>query len=426
MGAEAAVKSNAWKWWICGLLLLASAINYMDRQTLANAAVRVTHELDLSDEQYGNLELVFGWAFAVGALTFGILADRISVRFLYPAVLALWSTMGFLSGLAGTYEELLLARLFLGLFEAGHWPCALKTTQRLLTPSERTLGNSVLQSGASVGAIATPLIMLAMLTPEPGSWRPAFIVIGVVGYAWVIAWLALTRREPPAAAVATSVEPAGAGESKPAVPAASFASIVFTRRFLVLVVMVVAINTCWQLLRVWLPKFLQQGRGYSESEALFFNSAYFIATDVGCIAAGAASVMLHRRGLSVHGARLLVFFVCSLMTMLTVMIFWLPGGWLLLGVLLIVAMGALGVFPCYYSFGQELTVAHQGKISGLLGTLAWGLSSPVHRYFGRYIDATGSFDLGLALAGCAPILAWLVMLALWTEGKREPAVAAAA
>jgi ACS family hexuronate transporter-like MFS transporter len=414
MSVEAAGSSSAWKWWICGLLLLASAINYMDRQTLANAAVRITHELELNEEQYGNLELAFGWAFAAGALVFGVLADRVPVRWLYPAVLAAWSTMGILSGLARNYEEMLLARLFLGLFEAGHWPCALKTTQRLLTRSERTLGNSVLQSGASVGAIITPLIMAAMLTPATGSWRPAFVITGAVGYFWVIAWLVLTSREPPASPVETTSE-VGAKSAEPAV---SFASIVFTRRFFVLVVMVVAINSCWQLLRVWLPKFLQQGRGYSENEALFFNSAYFIATDVGCIAAGAATVMLHRRGMTVHGSRSLVFLVCALLTTLTVTIFWLPAGWLLLGVLLIVAMGALGVFPCYYSFTQELTVTHQGKIAGLLGTLAWGLSSPLHRYFGRYIDSTGSFDLGLALAGCAPILAWLVMLVLWT-GKSD-------
>ena len=59
------VKTSAWKWSVCGLLLLASAINYMDRQTLSNAAVRITTQFDLRQEQYGNMELVFGWAFAI-------------------------------------------------------------------------------------------------------------------------------------------------------------------------------------------------------------------------------------------------------------------------------------------------------------------------------------------------------------------------
>src|SRR5438128_2728506 len=88
-------REGQWQWWVCALLLLATTINYMDRQTLANAAVRVTSEFHLSEEQYGNLETGFGWAFAAGSLFFGFVADRVSVRWLYPTVLALWSLVGF-------------------------------------------------------------------------------------------------------------------------------------------------------------------------------------------------------------------------------------------------------------------------------------------------------------------------------------------
>src|SRR5438034_1049151 len=122
-------RSASWKWWICGLLLCASMINYMDRLTLANVAVRITGEFKLSQEQYGNLELVFGWAFAAGSLAFGFVADRVSIRWLYPTVLLLWSATGFATGLVHSYTGLLTCRTLLGFFEAGHWPCALKTTQ---------------------------------------------------------------------------------------------------------------------------------------------------------------------------------------------------------------------------------------------------------------------------------------------------------
>src|SRR6266487_3053870 len=105
-----------WKWWFCGLLLFASMINYMDRQTLANVAVRITDEFKLNQEQYGNLEWVFGWAFAVGSLIFGILADRVSVRGLYPAVVLLWSATGFITGWVQSYSGLLVCRTLLGFF----------------------------------------------------------------------------------------------------------------------------------------------------------------------------------------------------------------------------------------------------------------------------------------------------------------------
>ena len=136
-------RPTSWKWWICGLLLLASTINYMDRQTLANAAVRITRQFQLNQEQYGNLELGFGWAFAAGSILFGVMADRFSVRLIYPVVLILWSATGFATGLVHSYDELLVCRTLLGLFEAGHWPCAIKTTQRLLDPEDRAMGNGL-------------------------------------------------------------------------------------------------------------------------------------------------------------------------------------------------------------------------------------------------------------------------------------------
>ena len=93
---------------IAGLLLAASAINYMDRQTLANASKRVIEEFGLSNEGYGRLEEWFGYAFAAGSLVFGILADRVSVRWLYPAALLAWSLVGFATGFTRDADELLL------------------------------------------------------------------------------------------------------------------------------------------------------------------------------------------------------------------------------------------------------------------------------------------------------------------------------
>jgi len=94
-------------------------------------------------------------------------------------------------------------------------------------------------------------------------------------------------------------------------------------------------------------------------------------------------------------------------------VLFLPKGWALLAVLLIVGMGALGVFPCYYALSQELTIEHQGKITGLTGVFAWAFSAPVHKYFGRLVDQTHSFDLGLAIAGWLPLLAFLALWLFW-------------
>src|SRR5438270_2871156 len=389
-------RASAWKWWVCGLLLLASAINYMDRQTLANAAVRITTQFHLREEQYGNMELVFGWAFAIGSTFFGVAVDRMSVRWLYPIVLLLWSSVGFATGLVNSYGGLLLCRTLLGLFEGGHWPCAIKTTQRLLDPRDRAMGNSVLQSGASIGAIATPLILNAMLTSQLESWRAPFQVVGAAGVVWVIFWLVLVRRDDLRTG-ATPVDPANAAGASPSPPEEErrekrdFAAewrLFFGRKMLVLFFVVACINTCWQTLRAWLPKFLQQGHGYAERDALGFNALYYIATDVGCLGAGALTFWLVRRGLSVGNSRSSVFFACAILSALTVAAALLPKGLPLLGVLLLVGAVALGVFPIYHAFTQDISADHQGKVTGITGVAAWALSSPAQKFFGRLVDRT--------------------------------------
>ncbi len=392
-------------WTICGLLLLASAINYMDRQTLANAAVRISREFEMSQEQYGNLEAGFGWAFAAGSLFFGFLADKVSLRWLYAAVLLLWSAMGFASGFARNYEDLLIFRTLLGFFEAGHWPCGIKTIRALLDAKGRAMGNSVLQSGTSIGAIATPLIMTALLTDEVGSWRLPFQVVGAVGVLWAVAWIALAPSELPAHA-----------SEKPEA-AIGWWRILFDRRMLVILTVVALINTTWQMLRAWLPKFLQEGRGFEEGETLLFNSVWFVATDIGCLGAGAVALWLARRGQSAVQARLLTFLACALLCLATLAIPWLPQGWLLLATLLIAGAGALGVFPIYHAFTQDISHHHQGKVTGIAGVAAWAFSPVAHRLFGRHIDETQSFDQGLVVAGCLPLLAFFVLAFFWPRTK---------
>lgn len=416
-GGEAvarAERSPRWQWWVAFLLLLATMLNYMDRQTLANLSARITGELSLTKERYGDLEMAFGWAFALGSLCFGILADRLPIRWLYPTVVIGWSAVGMLSGCAEGFGEMLACRTLLGFYEAGHWPCALKTTQVVLARRHRMLGNSLLQSGGAIGAILTPLVIMLIVggNRAAGAWRPPFFVIGGIGIAWVVAWLASIRGD-------DLTPPPTAGGDRPGgrVDALRFDvwrdACLANRRFWALVPMIVLINSTWHLLRVWLPLFLQQGRGASEAESLLFNSAYFVAADVGCIAAGAASLWLVQRGMEVHRSRVVVVAACAACTALTAVAANLPRGTGLYAVLLVIGAGAMGLFPCYYSLAQEVSPRHLGLSTGLLGAIGWLISSPAQKAFGRLIDRTGSFDAGLAVAGWAPAVALLLLLAIW-------------
>jgi ACS family hexuronate transporter-like MFS transporter len=188
------------------------------------------------------------------------------------------------------------------------------------------------------------------------------------------------------------------------------------RRFLALVVVVVMINSAWHFFRVWLPLFLEKHHGYRPEQTKWFFTAYYAATDVGALTAGFATLWLSRRGWSVHGSRLLVYLFFAGLTSLSVVAAVQPAGPLLLALLLVIGVGALGVFPCYYSLTQELTTRHQGKVTGALGFTCWMAMALLHEVVGKYVERTGSYEEGVRLAGLAPLVGLVALLLLWGRG----------
>lgn len=465
-----------WKWWVCGLLLLATMINYMDRQTLAQLSKRIMGELHLDERDYGQLESAFAFAFAVGAIVFGWMADRWSVRWLYPAAVFAWSLAGFATGLASGFATLLACRFLLGLTEAGNWPCALRTTQRIVPPEQRSMANGILQFGAAFGAIVTPPIVQRLVVyPEanpsswlaqaaasagPGTWRLPFLVVGAAGVSWVALWLltvrrgdlTIERRVSPslvpvvlgllalysidvALQVARVDSPLLTVGVKAVIGTVGIAAVarwllrstasdsegeelprpLFARRFGVLMVLVVAINTTWHFFRAWLPLFLQNQHQFTEEQFVDFSVAYYVATDVGSLAAGFITMRLAAAGLSVHSSRLSVFIVCAGLTALSVPAALVRDGTTLVVLLLVIGFAALGLFPNYYSFSQSLTTRHQGKLTGALGCINWLAMYVLQGGVGELVKRTGSYSLGVACAGLVPLIGVAVLLLAWGD-----------
>lgn len=407
--------------------------------------------LGLNSAQYGRLEFGFGMAFALGALAFGAVVDVVPVRWLYPLVLVGWSLAGCATGFAPTVGEhvvavfadtsqppgpcwqqltnlnpsqlsmtdaeqwravsnfvgFLVCRVVLGVFEAGHWPCALVTTQRILTRQQLPLGNSILQSGASVGALVTPFVVLACRTHLPGHWPYPFLFVGLIGLTWVVPWFLLVRRHD--LPKPTSVPPEAA---PPPVPPGGVG-----RKMIVCLVVVIAINLTWQYYRAWNVKFLGDFHGYSGVFIQWFSFGYYLVADVGCLGVGILVRVLTRRGWDVHPARVLSFGVCSALTATGFVMALLPAGWGLLGLMLCVAAGSLGLFPTYYALSQDLSRQHQGKLSGLFGFAAWVSSAVMQELVGNHIEATKQYALAVQLAAAAPLVAFVVLLLVWPKTK---------
>ena len=390
-------------------------INYMDRQTLSLVKPEIAKDFQarggsLDDAQYGNLERGFSWAFAVGAIIHGFLADRLSVRWYYPFVLAGWSSAGFATAFADNYPSLLWCRTALGFFESGQWPCALKTSQAILTGRDRTLGNGILQSGAALGAILTPQITKLLMGGDTAAWRLPFQIIGLLGLVWIGPWLFLVRstdlRQP---AVTTAKL-----EGLPHLP-----GWVFARRFAVLTVVVITINLSWHFLRAWLTPYLREVRDYDFNAAADVTTFYYVAADLGSLSVGLLVRRMIERGWSIHGARLGTFGFCALLVCLTTVADRITSDRGLNLLLLAIGFGALGVFPNYYTFSQELTTRHQGLLTGILSFLTWTATGAMQSTVGQHINETKSYSEAFVAAGLMPVVAFLALLLCWNWPKER-------
>ena len=199
--------AGRYRWIAVSIFVLCSAINYMDRQTLAALAPRVRGEFHLSNAQYGLVVAVFSIAYAAAAPFAGILIDRIGLNRAISLAIGVWSCAGIATGFTRGMSGLLGCRGVLGMSEAAGIPGAGKAIHRYLLPAERALGNALNQAGVSLGLILAPPV--ATWIAVHYGWRHAFIVTGTLGLLWIPLWN-LTARHFPGEAPAVTHHPSPA------------------------------------------------------------------------------------------------------------------------------------------------------------------------------------------------------------------------
>jgi MFS transporter, ACS family, hexuronate transporter len=390
-------------WWICLLLLLATVLNYLDRQVLALTADRIIAEYGLTREQFGELLAWFRYSYAGVQIVGGWLVDSLGPRLLYPAAVGLWSTAGVLTAFTGTVGGLSACRFLLGAGEAFNWPCALKVTQRLLPPEDRPLANGLFNSGTALGAILAPIVV-TILTLRFG-WRSSFLFTGLLGLIWIFVWLAYTR---------TRALELGGDRSPAAKTRRILLRVVQDRRFWLLTVSAVIVNSVSYFLADWIPLYLKAERGYSFAAGNLLSMLVFVGLDVGNLTSGAMVRAMARRGVSIVTARrrtLLASCVC--------MSFALGVGaasqFITLASIILTAVGVAGFLVIYLTLVQELAPEHVGLCAGLLGglgNLAYGLVAPA---IGRFSDMQQTAT-AFALIATLPWLAFAaISIGKWDD-----------
>ena len=185
---------TTYRWLVLFVFVISTAINYLDRQTLATLAPLVRAEFHLSNTGYGLILTAFSITYALSAPLAGLLIDRAGLNRAISVAVALWSCAGIATGFTKGAGSLIGCRAVLGMAEAAGIPGAGKAIRQYLKPAERALGNALNQMGVSFGMIVAPPLatFLALRT----GWRQAFIFTGLAGLAWIPLWNWVARRAP--------------------------------------------------------------------------------------------------------------------------------------------------------------------------------------------------------------------------------------
>ena len=204
MSSIQTTKMSSFRWVICGLLFLATTINYMDRQVLSLTWKDfIAPDFHWTDDDYGTITGLFSVFYAVANLFAGKFIDWMGTKKGYLIAIFVWSVGACMHaacgwgaiGLAGgsivalttiSVWLFLACRMILAVGEAGNFPAAIKVTAEYFPKKDRAFATSIFNSGASVGALAAPATI--PLLARACGWEMAFIIIGVLGFFWMGLW----------------------------------------------------------------------------------------------------------------------------------------------------------------------------------------------------------------------------------------------
>jgi sugar phosphate permease len=393
------------------LLCAMFFIEYIDRVNLSAAAPLIKTELGLSNTQLGLALSAFGYCYAAFQIVNGYLGDRLGPRFTLTLCGVLWAAGTLLTGFASGLAALVLARLLVGLGEAGTVPTGARVMTNWVPKARRGFAQGFTHSSARLGtSIGLPLV--AVMIPIFG-WRGAFFALGAVSLAWVLIWAFYFRNDP-------KDHPGVTAKDLAALPAysarASGAAIPYKRLILrILPVAFVFFCHAWTLwlYLTWLPTFFSETYHVDLKASALFTSGVFLAGMVGDTAGGLLTDALYKRTGDLNRSRrdaVIVGFAGSFLFLLPVL-------FVQDQLTVILALGAafffleITVAPVW---AVPIDVAPQfaGLAGGILSTAAGLAATLSPAAFGFITDATGSyrvpFILSLALMGAGIAVSFLM------------------
>jgi ACS family hexuronate transporter-like MFS transporter len=292
------------RWWIAGLIFLATLINFIDRLTISILAPVITTQLGLSNLQFASITTWFLVAYTASQGLSGKLYDRIGARRGFSISILVWSIAASAHAFARGFLSLSCCRFVLGLGEAGNWPGAAKVIAEWFPRRERALGMGIFNSGVCVGSIIAPPLIVWLQVRF--GWQTTFLATGTLGFFWLALWLLLYRspdKHPRITAEEYALIKEGQAATSRSRPAISWLQLLQFRQTWAIVLSRFLTDPVWWLYITWLPLYLYNARGFDLKKIGMFAWLPFLTADAGSLLGGWLSGRLIMKGWSTDRAR---------------------------------------------------------------------------------------------------------------------------
>jgi ACS family hexuronate transporter-like MFS transporter len=433
-------KIGRYRWTICGLVFFATTINYLDRTVIAFLRPYIAasfHWTPIEEiANYADLEMAFKVSYALGFLFAGRVIDKLGTKIGYGLATGLWSLAAVCHAFAKSTLGFGIARVFLGLTEAGNFPAAIKTTAEWFPKKERALATGIFNSGSNIGAIAVPFI-IPPLARNFGC-HIAFIINGSIGFLWLILCFIFyyvqkkKKRLSPSELLYINSDKDETAETDEVGPKLSWGKLLGYRQTWAFAIGKFLTDPIWWFYIFWLPDFLRKEYKLDEFQLIWPSAIPLIIASFGSIFGGWLPMKLINKSWPVFKARKTSMLIYGLCVIPIVFSQWLGSihMWYAVGIIGLAMAGhqawSANIFTTVSDMFPKSATASVTGIGGLFGGIGGLLLTFLiqKRMFVHYQSIgqlnTGYFIMFL-ICGGAYITAWLIMHFLVPRMKRvEP------
>ena len=385
----------------------ATLINYLDRQVLSVVvtAPEFKAAVPLTEETYGYVTSAFMLAYAVMNGLSGPFIDRVGTRLGYAACMLWWSVAGILHVFARGALSLGVFRFLLGAGEAGNWPAAAKRVGEWFPPKERALASGLFNSGAAIGAvISTPVIAWIVLQ---WGWRVAFVLMGVLGLAWIAGWW-FTYELPRASAGEAPTE------------RVSVSQLLRTRFVVAFTISKVFMDPVWYFFVFWFPKYLSDVHHFSLKEIGWKGWIPYFTAVLDNIAGGLLTAQLIRRRVPVPTARKASTTVFALLMLSTIPAILSTSAPLAIALISLTTFGYTGYLANTLAFPPDVFPKHALASVWGLASMGSGFGGMVFMALSGWLIARYGYTPVFIGYGVMPLIAVLFVLFVIGPLRRDP------